>query len=102
VCTPQFNKFLFCAEGFEDVLDACCGAGGPHNMDPIIDCGLDGSYSCPDPSKYISWDGLHMTEAANKYIAQDILTILEGLHMNRTSNLGPLQMPPVSLPVSNI
>ncbi|PON64266.1 Lipase [Parasponia andersonii] len=29
--------------------------------------------SCSDPLKYISWDGIHYTEAANKWIANHIL-----------------------------
>ncbi|KAJ4791733.1 GDSL esterase/lipase [Rhynchospora pubera] len=65
--------------GFENVRDACCGAGGPYNVNPMIDCGLNGSHTCPDPAKYISWDGSHMTEQVYKYIAHDIL---EGPYTN--------------------
>jgi len=28
---------------------------------------------CDDPSKYIGWDGIHLTEAANKLIAQAVI-----------------------------
>ncbi|KAJ4763060.1 GDSL esterase/lipase [Rhynchospora pubera] len=59
--------------GFQDVMDACCGAGGPYNVNLMINCGLNGSHACPDPAKYLSWDGLHLTEQAYKYIAHDIL-----------------------------
>jgi hypothetical protein len=36
-------------------------------------CGNPGSSVCPDPSKYISWDGLHFTEATYKIIIQGVL-----------------------------
>jgi len=29
--------------------------------------------ACDDPQNYVSWDGIHATEAANKLIAQAIL-----------------------------
>lgn len=29
--------------------------------------------ACDDPSKYVNWDGLHLTEAAHKLIAIDLL-----------------------------
>ena len=32
-----------------------------------------GANPCDDPSKYISWDGIHLTEAAYKLIARNIL-----------------------------
>ena len=45
-------------------LTACCGDGGPHNSGVLISCNAT-SVLCPDPSEHISWDGLHLTEAAS-------------------------------------
>jgi phospholipase/lecithinase/hemolysin len=60
--------------GFSAPLSACCGAPGqPYNFSTRIPCGAKGSQSCPDPAKYISWDGDHLTEAANNIIANEIL-----------------------------
>ncbi|KAJ3683878.1 hypothetical protein LUZ60_014105 [Juncus effusus] len=60
--------------GFENPpLDACCGAGGPYNVNLLINCGLNGSHVCPDPAKSISWDGLHLTQEVYKLITNDIL-----------------------------
>ncbi|KZV23683.1 GDSL esterase/lipase [Dorcoceras hygrometricum] len=69
--------------GFEQPLMACCGYGGPPlNYDRHISCGqtklLNGSSveakGCSDSTKYIIWDGIHYTEAANQYVASQILT----------------------------
>uniref|UniRef100_A0A0D9VUB3 SGNH hydrolase-type esterase domain-containing protein n=1 Tax=Leersia perrieri TaxID=77586 RepID=A0A0D9VUB3_9ORYZ len=38
----------------------------------LMPCYADGSL-CPDPSTYISWDGLHLTEAAYKFVASHML-----------------------------
>ncbi|KAJ1704743.1 hypothetical protein LUZ63_004522 [Rhynchospora breviuscula] len=55
-------------------LYACCGAPGqPYNFSLNMQCGSKGSQVCPDPTKYISWDGNHLTEAANNVIANGIL-----------------------------
>ncbi|XP_078153442.1 GDSL esterase/lipase At1g28600-like [Carex rostrata] len=59
--------------GFSYPLMACCGAEGPYNYSSIASCGNQGSMVCSDPSKYASWDGLHMTEAAYKAIAHGVL-----------------------------
>uniref|UniRef100_A0A0D3EL35 Esterase n=1 Tax=Oryza barthii TaxID=65489 RepID=A0A0D3EL35_9ORYZ len=51
-------------------LRACCGAGGgPYNYDATAACGLPGAAACPDPAAFISWDGIHLTEAAYARIA---------------------------------
>lgn len=54
-------------------LTACCGGGGPYNYNSSVECGNLPATSCDDPSLYVSWDGLHLTEAAYKWIANGLL-----------------------------
>ncbi|BAT87167.1 hypothetical protein VIGAN_05051000 [Vigna angularis var. angularis] len=54
-------------------LKACCGKGGPYNFNASIKCGDPGVKACDDPSKYIGWDGKHLTEAAYKLIVQALI-----------------------------
>lgn len=62
--------FLDAIAGFtETILDACCG--GPNHASGF--CGYPGVNVCDDPSQYISWDGLHLTETAYKWIAEGLL-----------------------------
>ncbi|CAL4908979.1 unnamed protein product [Urochloa decumbens] len=51
-------------------LKACCGTGGDYNWNGSAVCGMPGVAACPDPSAYVSWDGVHFTEAVNRYVAQ--------------------------------
>lgn len=52
------------------------------NYDGQVACGqtivLNGSSitakGCKDSTEYVNWDGIHYTEAANKYVASQILT----------------------------
>ncbi|KAK4421615.1 GDSL esterase/lipase [Sesamum alatum] len=58
-------------KGFRDPLGYCCGRLG------VVDCGekalVNGTQhygaGCSNASEYISWDGIHYTEAANKWVA---------------------------------
>ncbi|CAN6299537.1 unnamed protein product [Urochloa humidicola] len=61
--------------GFRDrPLVVCCGrGGGAYNFDMAASCGAVGTTACADPSEYVSWDGVHFTEAANRRIACDVL-----------------------------
>ncbi|XP_019099255.1 PREDICTED: GDSL esterase/lipase At1g28580-like isoform X1 [Camelina sativa] len=60
--------------GFMDrPLPACCGVGGPYNYTSVTQCGTDVVEGCSDPSKYVAWDGVHMTEAAYRLMSEGIL-----------------------------
>nr|XP_029120212.1 GDSL esterase/lipase At1g09390 [Elaeis guineensis] len=61
--------------GFVNPLMACCGYGGtPYNYRFSMQCGEPNVTACPVGSRYISWDGVHYTEAANSIIASKILS----------------------------
>ncbi|GMJ15949.1 Guard-cell-enriched GDSL Lipase 2 [Hibiscus trionum] len=56
--------------GFGETIRACCGAGGVYNYTSSRTCGYPPvRQCCSDPSSYVSWDGIHYTEAANKWLA---------------------------------
>ena len=54
-------------------LKICCGKGGPYNYNSSADCGSPGVIACDDPSQYIGWDGIHLTEAAYRLIAEALV-----------------------------
>ncbi|KAK4418016.1 GDSL esterase/lipase LIP-4 [Sesamum alatum] len=63
------------AYGFKNPLMACCGYGGaPYNYNPDIKCRDRGCNLCEQELAYISWDGVHYTEAANAIVASRILS----------------------------
>lgn len=53
-------------------LKNCCGMGGSYNFGSGS-CGKPGVFACDDPSQYIGWDGVHLTEAAYRLIADGII-----------------------------
>lgn len=68
--------------GMKYGIRACCGqGGGPYNFNHQVYCGntkvINGSILtttvCEDPSNYVSWDGIHPSDAANKLITLAIL-----------------------------
>lgn len=61
--------------GFSNPLKACCGYGGPpYNYNINITCGQMGYQVCQEGSGYVSWDGIHYSEAANAIISSKILS----------------------------
>ncbi|XP_031280634.1 GDSL esterase/lipase At1g09390-like isoform X2 [Pistacia vera] len=68
----NFTKY-----GFENPLMACCGYGGmPYNYNPNISCSQTGANVYNQGSQYVSWDGVHYTEAANSNFASKILSTI--------------------------
>ncbi|XP_050274498.1 GDSL esterase/lipase At1g54790-like isoform X1 [Quercus robur] len=84
IFTIKYNLIAnYSRYGFEQPIMACCGYGGPPlNYDSRVCCGqtkiLNGTSvtakGCPDSTEYVSWDGIHYTEAANQYVSSQILT----------------------------
>lgn len=61
--------------GFSGPLTTCCGSGGPpYNYDERVTCGTPGYQVCGDGSRFINWDGIHYTEAANAIVAKRLLS----------------------------
>ncbi|CAO2161587.1 unnamed protein product [Urochloa humidicola] len=75
--------------GTDGALRACCGSGGGmYNFDLAAQCGMPGVSACADPSAYVDWDGVHLTEATNRLIADGWLR-------------GPYAHPPVLSSTTN-
>lgn len=73
---------LLIETGFKEHLRACCGHGGKYNYNKKIGCGgkvkIDGkeiliAKPCKDPSVVVNWDGVHLTQAANKWVFDQIV-----------------------------
>nr|AAY41078.1 lanatoside 15-O-acetylesterase [Digitalis grandiflora] len=76
------------SNGLKYGTKACCGyGGGSFNFNQQVFCSysklINGknvtANACKDPQNYVSWDGIHATEAANKHVAR---AILEGSHFD--------------------
>ncbi|KAH9288358.1 hypothetical protein KI387_032475, partial [Taxus chinensis] len=64
--------------GFENTFETCCGSGGgKYNFNLLGMCGMNGNVeACRDPSKFINWDGIHLTEATYKIAAESLLDLI--------------------------
>ncbi|CAK9186768.1 unnamed protein product, partial [Ilex paraguariensis] len=68
--------------GFDEksLLKSCCGIGGLYNYDHNRECGSRGVPVCRNPTQYISWDGIHLTQEAYRHITEILLPdILPGI-----------------------
>lgn len=48
---------------------ACCGSGGDYNFNMMQLCGTQNITACPNPARFISWDGIHLSQEAYKLMA---------------------------------
>ncbi|XP_057962348.1 acetylajmalan esterase-like [Malania oleifera] len=75
-----YNAFLSLLQnapslGFDELSTqkACCGKGGDYDFDLANMCGALGVPVCPDPHRHISWDGVHLTSNAYKYMSDWVI-----------------------------
>jgi phospholipase/lecithinase/hemolysin len=60
--------------GFKEGHKVCCGTGSPYNYNKSEPCsGSSAVTVCDDPSKYVGWDGIHFTDAANRLITDGLI-----------------------------
>ncbi|PKA60227.1 GDSL esterase/lipase [Apostasia shenzhenica] len=59
------------ANGFMEPFRTCCGAGGgSYNFNIFATCGSpQATRACSEPWRYVNWDGVHLTEAMYKRVA---------------------------------
>ncbi|KAL6897940.1 hypothetical protein ACP4OV_006899 [Aristida adscensionis] len=80
--------------GIKKPLMTCCGHGGPpYNYDPKKSCMTSDKYLCKPDEKFISWDGVHFTDAANSIVASKVLS---GEYSIPRVKLASLVIPPKS------
>lgn len=61
--------------GIDKPLMACCGYGGPpYNYNHFKACMSAEMQLCDVGTRFVSWDGVHLTEAANAIVAAKVLT----------------------------
>ncbi|KAK1320336.1 GDSL esterase/lipase [Acorus calamus] len=61
--------------GFDknSMLKSCCGTGGEYNYKIGETCGMSDVKACSAPEKMISWDGIHLTQAAYKALTEELI-----------------------------
>lgn len=82
VYSVKYELFLHAqGHGFKRSLVSCCGHGGKYNYNKGIWCGKKKIVKgkevyigkpCDEPDKAVVWDGVHFTQAANKFIFDKI------------------------------
>uniref|UniRef100_M8BU08 GDSL esterase/lipase n=1 Tax=Aegilops tauschii TaxID=37682 RepID=M8BU08_AEGTA len=82
----EFNYAVVAGINKDDVLRVCCGGRGRYHYNLSVACGDEAATTCEDPSTHLFWDGVHLTEAAYHYIAEDWLnTIVSSLPTTASS-----------------
>lgn len=66
------DMYTFLLAGFSETRKGCIGSSLVENI-PIFNNKKTIITTCPNASKYVFWDGLHPTEATNKYMAAELI-----------------------------
>ncbi|VVB13125.1 unnamed protein product [Arabis nemorensis] len=65
-------------------LRSCCGIGGAYNYGGKRPCGALGVPVCSNPDRFISWDGVHLTQRAYRFMSKFLnKKILSEIKCNR-------------------
>lgn len=65
-------------------LRSCCGIGGAYNYDGKRPCGALGVPVCSNPDRFMSWDGVHLTQRAYRFMSKFLnKKILSEIKCNR-------------------
>ncbi|KAL8480732.1 hypothetical protein ACS0TY_027320 [Phlomoides rotata] len=67
------NQTSTSGTGGNVALKACCGIGGKYNYNEKRFCGSPRVPVCLNPSKYIFWDGLHLTQETQRRIEKILI-----------------------------
>ncbi|CAN4108741.1 unnamed protein product [Withania somnifera] len=77
IYADYYNAYLWLLQnavtlGFDknSLQKACCGTGGDYNFNVHKKCGDSGVEVCANLTTYISWDGVHLTQNAYKWLAR--------------------------------
>ncbi|KAI3818431.1 hypothetical protein L1987_12238 [Smallanthus sonchifolius] len=69
-------------------LKACCGGEGRYNVDLSVRCGDASAIVRDEPDTYVSWDGMHLTEAAYRIISKNLFSTPQFNSLCSTSTSG--------------
>uniref|UniRef100_A0A6V7QTA6 GDSL esterase/lipase n=1 Tax=Ananas comosus var. bracteatus TaxID=296719 RepID=A0A6V7QTA6_ANACO len=68
--SPRHNEEPSRSRLHGDLQDVLRVRGGAYNFDLFATCGSPGvNKACSDPAKFVNWDGVHLTEAMYKAVA---------------------------------
>ncbi|KAI3818430.1 hypothetical protein L1987_12237 [Smallanthus sonchifolius] len=69
-------------------LKACCGGEGRYSVALSVQCGDASTIVCDEPDTYVSWDGIHLTEAAYRIISKNLFSTPQFNSLCSTSTSG--------------
>lgn len=89
---PKCLSFDWINAGFDEKTKfrTCCGYGdNPYNYSPNISCGTNPeAKACNKPDEYMSWDGIHFTDAFSQRFVKEMMKGRPYLRPPRPSLLG--------------